>query len=103
MVEQHHALGHLEGGVVGHRHHAGAQLDAAGPLGGGRDHQVGGGDDLPAAGVVLAEPVLVETKVVEPLAQVQISLELQRRILPVGVERRLEQAEPQSSMHEARG
>ena len=103
VVEQHHALGHLEGGVVGHRHHAGAQLDAAGPLGGRRDHQVGRGDDLPAAGVVLSEPVLVEAKVVEPLAQVQIPLELQGRILPMGVERRLEQAEPQSSMHEARG
>ena len=41
VVEQHHALGHLERGVVGHRHDPGAQFDAAGALGGGGDHQVG--------------------------------------------------------------
>ena len=59
VVELDEALRHEEGVVVGQAGDAGAEADVPGALGGGGDDQLGRGDDLPAGGVMLADPGLV--------------------------------------------
>src|SRR5262245_52051618 len=82
--------------VIGQRDYAGAELDAPGPLGGGGDDKLGRGDDLVAARVVLADPGLVIAELVEPLDELEVALQRQRRVLVVGMERRQEDAGPQA-------
>jgi hypothetical protein len=84
VVEQDHALGHPQRVVVRERDDAGAELDVAGALRGGRDEDLRRGDDLAAGGVVLADPRLVVAEAVEVLDQLQIALERERRVLARG-------------------
>ena len=65
VVEQHPAVGHHQRVVVGQRHHAGAEADVLGALGGRGDEHLGAGDQLVAAGVVLTEPDFVEAQPVQ--------------------------------------
>ena len=95
VVEQHDAVGHQPRVVVRERHHAGAELDVLGALGGGGDEDLGAADQLVAAGVVLAEPRLVVAEAVELDDALEVVLEGERRALPDGVERREEHAEAQ--------
>ena len=95
VVEQHDAVGQQPRVVVRQRHHAGAELDVLGPLGGGGDEDLGAADELVAAGVVLAEPGLVVAEPVEGLDPLEVVLEGERRALPDRVERRVEGAEAQ--------
>ena len=87
VVEEHHPVGHDEGVVVGQRHHARAELDALGALGGRGDEDVGRGDRLVAVGVVLADPRLVVAELVQPLDQLEVPLDRQRRVVRRIVER----------------
>ena len=87
VVELHHALGDVEGMVVGQRDHAGAEPDALGALAGGRQEHLGRGDRLPAAGVVLAAPELVEPEPVQMLDEIEVAAELQHRVLADGMMR----------------
>ena len=73
VVELHEALGHHEGMVVGQAGDAGAEHDVAGALGRRRDGQLGRGDQLPAGGMVLADPGLVVAQVIEPLDQLHVA------------------------------
>ena len=61
--------------------------------GGRRDEHLGRRDDLVAAGVVLADPRLVEPEAVEVLDQLEVALERERRVLPDRVERGHEESE----------
>ena len=87
VVQLHHAVGHHQRMVVRQAHHAGAQLDAVGALGGGSDEHLGRRDDLPAGAVVLADPGFVETQLVEPLDQFEIAFHGQRGVFANAVER----------------
>ena len=93
VVELHEALRHQERMVVGQARHARAEHDVLGALGGGGDEDLGRGDQLPAGRVVLADPHLVVAEVVEPLDQLHVAVEGQRRILADAVERCQEDAE----------
>ena len=86
VVEQHHAVRHHERVVVRQRDDAGAELDVLRALRGDADEHLRRGDDLPAGAVVLADPGLVEAEVVEPLQQLQVALQGQRRVLAELVE-----------------
>ncbi len=60
---------------------------------GGGDEDLGRRDDLVTAGVVLADPDLVEAEPVEVLDEIEIPFERERRVLPGRVERGHEQSE----------
>ncbi len=95
MVELRHRFGEHEGVVVGQRFHAGAEADVFRALGRGGDHQLGRGDHLHRAGMMLAIPDFLEAQAVEMLGQQQVALERVGRIEPGRMERREEQTEPQ--------
>ena len=61
--------------VVGERHHPGAERMRWVRCGRGGDEDLGRGDDLVAAGVVLADPGLVEAEAVEVLDQGEVAVE----------------------------
>ena len=65
----------------------------AGALRRGRDEHLGRGDDLVAAGVVLADPRLVEAELVEVYEQVEITFKGERGVLTRRVERGHEESE----------
>jgi hypothetical protein len=87
VVEQHHALGHPEGVVVGERGDAGAETDVARALRRSRDEDLRRGDDLAAGRVVLADPRLVVAEAVEVLDELEVALEREGRVLARGMER----------------
>ena len=93
VVELDEALRDQEGVMVGQARDAGAQHDVARALGGVRDHDLGRGDQLPPRRVVLADPDLVVAQVVEPLDQLHVAIDGERRILAHPVEGRQEDTE----------
>ena len=95
VVELDEALRDEEGVVVGQARDARAQHDVARALGGGRDHDLGGGDQLPPRRVVLADPDLVVAQVVEPLDQLHVSIDGERGVFADPVER----GEKDSELH----
>ena len=94
VVELHGTLRHPQGVVVAGADHAGAELDRARPLRGGRDEDLGRRDRLAAGRVVLADPGLVEPEPVEVLDELEVAVEQQRRVLTGRMERGHEDAEP---------
>ena len=72
-----------------------------GPLGGGGDEQLRGGDDLVARRVVLADPGLVVAEAVEVLDELEVALDGQGGVLVRRVEGREEDAEAETVAHEA--
>src|ERR1700675_4491213 len=81
VVELHHALGDVEGMVIGQRDHAGAELDAFGALAGGGQKHLRRGNHFPARGMMLATPELVIAERVELLDEIEVAAELQHRML----------------------
>ena len=67
--------------VIAQAHDAGAEADVTGAACGGGDKYLGRGYGLPASAVMLADPGFVEPEVVQPLDQLQISLQGQCRVL----------------------
>ena len=65
-------------------------------LAGGGEEHLRRGDHLPSAGVVLAAPELVVAEVVEVRGELEVALELQRRVLPERVMWCEKGAEPKS-------
>src|SRR3546814_701963 len=61
--------------------------DRLGALGRHGDEQFRRADDLPAGGMMLADPGFVEAQPVEPLHQFQVTLQAGRRILVHRMER----------------
>lgn len=59
----------------------------------GGDHDLGRGDELPTAAVVLTKPGFVEAEALQPHDEVQIALEGQRGVLAQRVVRRDKDAE----------
>jgi hypothetical protein len=92
VVELHHARGQREGMMVGQRHDPGAQPNVARALGGGGQEHLRAGDDLEAAGVMLADPGLVIVETVEMLDQLHVALDGERRVLAQRMEGREEDA-----------
>jgi hypothetical protein len=90
VIELDDALCRHERMVVWQRDHAGAELDALGPLGGGSDEQLRRGDDLIAARVMLADPRFVVAELVEPFDELEVPLQRQGRVFVVGMKRRQE-------------
>ncbi len=95
VVEQHPPVGHHQRMVVGQRHHAGAQPDVPGALGGRRDEHLRAGDQLVSAGVVLPEPGLVEPEAVQRLDPIHVVLQCVGWGLADRMERRDEHPEVQ--------
>ena len=93
VVKLDHTVGHHEGVVVGQADDAGPQLDVARAFGGGGNEQFGRRDSLPAGAVVLADPGLVVTQVVQPLDQLHVPVHGQGRIFADSVEGPKEYAE----------
>ncbi len=93
---EHHALGDVERVVVGQRDHAGAELDAAGALGGGGEEHLRRGDHLPAGRMVLAAPELVVAELVQVLHQRDVAAELEHGVLDHGMVGREEGAEAEA-------
>ncbi len=61
----------------------------------------GRGDQLPAGGMVLADPGLVVAEVIEPLEQFDVAADGQRGVLAQPMERGEEDAEFQAAMRHA--
>ncbi len=99
MVQQHPAVGHHQRMVVRQRHHARAEPDVLGALGGRGDEHLGAGDQLVAAGVVLAEPGLVEPEPVQRHRAFQIVFQCGGGGLAHRVEWRDEHPEVQRLVH----
>ena len=99
VVKLHHPVGEREGVVVGQRDDAGAEPDMPGALGGGGDEQFRTGDDLEAAGMVLADPDFVVVEPVEMLDQLHIPVETGGRVLVHRVERGEEDSEAERRGH----
>ena len=70
----------------------GAEADRAGAFGGDGDEQLRRADHLPAGGMVLADPGLVEAEPVEPLHQLEIAVHAGGGVLVHRMERRQEDA-----------
>ena len=95
VVELHHAVGQHERVVVRQRHDAGAEPDMPGALRRRGNEHFRAGDQLEAAGMVLADPRLVIIQPVEMLEQFEIALDRQGRVLVVVVKRREKNAAAQ--------
>jgi hypothetical protein len=93
MVEQHEPVRQHQRVVIRQRVHAAAEANVLRARRGGRDEHLGRSDDLVAAGVVLADPRLVEAEPIEMLEQLEVALEREGRILPGWVKRCHEKAE----------
>ena len=95
VVEQHPAVGDHQRMVIRQRHHAGAEPDVLGPFGGRGDEHLRAGDQLVAAGVVLAEPHLVEPEPVQRDRAIEVVFQCDGGGLADRVERRDEHPEVQ--------
>ncbi len=73
VVELHEAVRHHQRVVIGQAGHARAQPDVARALDRGADEHFRRGDGLPAGGMVLADPGLVEAQLVDPLDQLHVA------------------------------
>ena len=93
VVEQDDAVGDVERVVIRDADDARAEPYALCAFAGGREEDFGRGDDLPTAGVVLADPCLVEAELVEPGDEVDVAPQRQRGVLARAVERCHEDAE----------
>ena len=99
VVEEDHPVGQDQGLVVGEGGDPGAEPDVLGPLREDGDGHLGGGDDLVAGRVVLADPGLVEAELVEADDEFEVALDGQGRVLADGVERGDEGAEGEGPVH----
>jgi hypothetical protein len=103
VVDEDHALRDPQGVVVWQRDDPRAELDPLRLRGDVGDERERVDDQLAAAGVVLAEPHLVEPEHVVQLDQLDVAPECEIRVLGVGqVERRMEDAEAHSGSLVAR-
>ena len=92
-VELHDPLGDVERMVVRQADDAGAEADRARHLAGAGEEHLRRGDRLPARRVVLAAPELVVAETVEVGDELEVALQLQRRVVAgrvVGGEERSE-------------
>jgi hypothetical protein len=80
-IEVDHPVSHEERVVIWQRYDAGPELDPLGPLRGGGDEQFGRGDRLVSVGMVLPDPCLVVTELVEPLHQLEVPPDRERRVV----------------------
>ena len=92
MVELNDAVRSHQRVMVRQRYHARAETDRAGAFGGNGDEQLRRADELPAGGMVLADPGLVEAKPVQPLHELEIAVHARGGILVHGMEWRQENA-----------
>ena len=81
MIQLHDAVGEHQRMMIRHGRHPGAQLDAPRALRRRGDEDLRRGDDLVAGRVVLADPRLVVAERVEPLDQLEVALQRERRVL----------------------
>src|SRR3546814_20918147 len=85
VVELDEALRHEERVVIGQRSDARAELDVLRALGRRGDDQLRRGDDLPAGGLMIAAPRLVESQMIEPSAHLPVRAHLHRVAPPRGM------------------
>src|SRR5262249_26254357 len=67
--------------VIGQADHTGAQLNVTGTVCGDADENFRAGDGFPAGAMVLTDPRFIESEGVQPLYELEISLESQGGIL----------------------
>ena len=94
-VELDDALGDVERMVVRQADDAGTEADRARQLTGAGEEHLRRGDRLPARRVVLTAPELVVAETVEVRDELEVALQLQRRIVPGRVVRGEERSELQ--------
>ena len=87
VVELNDPVRHVERVVIRKRHHAGPELDVLGSLRRGGDEHLRRVDGLETGRVVLTDPRLLETQLIQPLAELKVPLQGQGRILADRVER----------------
>ena len=92
VVELNDAVRHHERIVIGQRDHPRAEPDRARPFRGHRDEQLGRADQLPTRRMMLADPGLVITEPIEPLHQLQVTVQTGGRVLVHRMEGRQENA-----------
>src|SRR5690606_13877741 len=80
------------------RDDAGAEAQRARALCRDGDEQLGRADDLPAGGMMLADPGLVKAEAIEPLHQLEIPVERRGGVLVHRMERRQEDAVSQGNV-----
>ena len=85
--------------VVRERDHPGPEPDAPRALGRRGDEDLRAGDDLEAAGMVLADPRFVIIEPVEPLDELEVALDREHRVLVEGVKGREKNAKPNVAAH----
>ena len=92
MVELDDAVRRHQRVVIRQRHHAGAEADVFGALGGGGDEDLGRGDDFEAGRVVLADPGFLVAQPIQVLDQFKVAVQSFSWILVERMERRQEDA-----------
>ena len=100
MVEQHGPFRDPQRIVIADAHHARAEFDVPGSLGGHPDEDLRRRDDLGSRRVVFADPRLVPPQPVEVLNQRQVSFQGQGGVVTSRVKRCHEDAEPESLTHD---
>ncbi len=92
VIELHHAVGQDERVVIRQGYDAGAEPDVPGAFGRRGNENLGRGDDLEAARMMLADPGLRVVEAVQMLEQLHVAADGERRVLVEIVERRQEDA-----------
>ncbi len=95
VIELRHRFGHHERMMIGQRFDARAQPDVLGALRRRGNEDFGSGDDLEAAGMMLADPRLVEAKPVQQRHELQVAFQGVGGVEIGGMERPHEHAETQ--------
>ncbi len=95
VIELRHRFGHHEGMMIGQRFHPCAQSDVLGALRRRGNKDFRSSDDLKAAGMMLADPCLVEAKLVQQRHELQIAFERVGGVKIGGMEWPHEHAETQ--------
>src|SRR6516225_5482314 len=99
MVEEDDALSHPQRIVIRNADHAGAEFDVTRALGRRRYHDFRRGGELGASGVMLAEPCLIIAAAIQPLDEIEIALQCERRVDAGFMEGREKNAEAQALAH----
>src|SRR6202000_741974 len=81
VIELHHALGDVEGMMIGQRNHTGAEFDALGAFAGGGHEHLRRSDVFPAGRMMLTAPELVIAERIELFDEIEVAAELQHRML----------------------
>src|SRR5262252_2004987 len=99
MVKEDDALSDPQRVVIRNADHPGAEFDVTRALGCRRYHDFRRGGELGASGVMLAEPRLIIAAAIQPLDEIEITLQCERWVDAGLMEGREKNAEAQALAH----